>query len=345
MTVKVGIVGATGYTGAELLRLLAMHPGVEILTVTSRDKAGTAVSEIFPHLRGVLDLPFAAPEAAELSDCDVVFFATPYGVCMTRAAELLARGVKVIDLSADFRLKDATVFKKWYGRSHSAPEWLEQAVYGLPETHHREAIANARLLANPGCYPTIVQLGFKPLIEGGLIETSGLIADVKSGLSGAGREAKVATLFAEIDASFTAYGASGHRHQPEIEQELAQMAGSAVDITFVPHLVPMIRGIEATLYARLKASCNDLHDAFREAYRDEPFVDVLAPGAHPETRSVRGSNMVRIGVYQSSDRSTAIVSAVGDNLIKGAAGQAVQCMNLMTGQAETTGLTQIALMP
>ena len=343
--VRVGIVGATGYTGSELLRLLAIHPGAELTAVTSRRDAGKSVSDLFAHLRGVVDLPFSPPNTAALGNCDILFFATPHGVCMTEAPALLAKGVKIIDLSADFRLRDAAVFERWYGQAHSAPEWLREAVYGLPETHHREAIRNARLLANPGCYPTIVQLGFKPLIEYGLIETRGLIADVKSGLSGAGRDARVANLFSEIDASFKAYGASGHRHQPEIEQELSRMADKALHVTFVPHLVPMIRGIEATLYARLKTPGGDIHRAFHETYRDEPFVDVMAPGAHPETRSVRGSNMVRIGVHRSTDGRTAIVSVVGDNLVKGAAGQAVQCMNLMTAQAETTGLTQIALMP
>lgn len=343
--ITVGIVGATGYTGSELLRLLAVHPGAKIITVTSRRDVGKPVSDLFAHLRGVIDLPFSAPDNAVLEKCEVLFFATPHGVCMTEAPALLAKGVKIIDLSADFRLRNVAVFEKWYRQKHSAPEWLKQAVYGLPETHHREAIRNARLLANPGCYPTMVQLGFKPLIEHGLIETTGLIADVKSGVSGAGREARVTNLFSEVDANFKTYSASGHRHQPEIEQELAQMAGRAIDVTFVPHLIPMIRGIEATLYARLKVPKSDIHRAFHETYRDEPFIDVLPPGAHPETRSVRGSNMVRIGAHLAPDGITAIVSVVGDNLVKGAAGQAVQCMNLMTAQAETTGLTQTALMP
>ncbi len=342
--IRIGIVGATGYTGSELLRLLSAHPQAEIVAVTSRGDAGTLVSEMFAHLRGRVDLPFSTPEAAPLKSCDVVFFATPHGVCMKEAPELLEAGVKVIDLSADFRIKDTAVFEQWYGMAHSAPDLLAEAVYGLPETH-REAIRTARLIGNPGCYPTAVQLGFKPLLENGLIETGGLIADVKSGVSGAGRGAKVANLFSEMGESFAAYAASGHRHQPEIEQELSIMAGTALHLTFVPHLLPIIRGIEATLYARLREPGKSIYPAFVEAYQDEPFVDVMPEKSHPQTRSVRGSNMVRIGVHTSSDKSTAIISVVEDNLVKGAAGQAIQCMNLMMGLPETTGLTQIALLP
>lgn len=345
--VKVGIIGATGYTGSELLRILSRHPQAEISVVTARSEAGKAVSDFFPHLRGAVDFPFTTPDDPALGECDVVFFATPHGVAMQDARALLEKGVKVIDLSADFRIKDTAIFEKWYGIPHTAPDLLAEAVYGLPETH-REDIKTARLIGNPGCYPTAVQLGFKPLIDNGLINYSPLIADVKSGVSGAGRGAKVANLYTEMGDSFKAYGASGHRHQPEIEQELSLMASSTLNLTFVPHLVPMIRGIEATLYAPLKNTAidtADIHAAFVATYKDEYFVDVMNAGAHPDTRSVRGSNTVRIGVHRSVDGTLAIITVVEDNLVKGAAGQAVQCMNLMFGLAENSGLTQLALMP
>lgn len=342
--IKVGIVGATGYTGAELLRILARHPAVEIACITARSEIGQPVSALYAHLRGIVDLAFVGIDDEALLACDVVFFATPHGVCMAEAERLLNAGVKIIDFSGDFRLKQTEVFERWYGMPHTAPELLKQAVYGLPELQ-REQIRHARLIANPGCYPTAVQLGFKPLLENGLVELYPLIADVKSGVSGAGRAAKVANLFSEMGESFQAYAASGHRHQPEIEQELSKIAGQAVNLTFVPHLVPMIRGIEATLYAVLKNPALDLHALYCEAYADEPFVDVLPLGEHPSTCSVRGSNMVRIGVHRSVDQRMAVISVVEDNLVKGAAGQAVQCMNIVCGLPETMGLEQIALMP
>jgi N-acetyl-gamma-glutamyl-phosphate reductase len=342
--IKVGIVGGTGYTGVELLRLLAQHPHVQIVAITSRGEAGQRVSDMFPSLRGHVDLPFTDPAQAELKNCEVVFFATPNGIAMQQARVLLDAGVRVIDLAADFRIKDVAVWEKWYGMSHASPESVAQAVYGLPEIN-REKIKSARLVANPGCYPTAVQLGFLPLLEAGVVDAAHLIADVKSGVSGAGRKAEVHSLLAETADNFKAYAVSGHRHLPEIGQGLAAMNNGAVGLTFVPHLTPMIRGIHATLYATLKRANLDVQAVFEQRYANEPFVDVLPAGTHPETRSVRGSNMCRIAVHQPQGGDTLVVLSVIDNLVKGAAGQAVQNMNLMLGYSETTGLEQLALSP
>lgn len=344
MMIKVGVVGGSGYTGVELLRLLALHPQVEVELITSRGEAGTRVSDLFPNLRGYLDTAFSAPDIGRLSQCELVFFATPNAVAMTMTPQLLAAGVRVIDLAADFRLRDAAQWERWYGVPHACPELLTQAVYGLPEVN-RAAIAGARLVANPGCYPTAVQLGFLPLLKAELVELQTLIADCKSGVSGAGRKAAVGTLLAEAGDSLKAYAVSGHRHLPEIRQGLAAGAGRSVGLTFVPHLTPMIRGIHATLYARLKATDTELQPVYESAYRDEPFVDVLPPGSHPETRSVRGANHCRIAVHRPDDGDTVVVLSVIDNLVKGAAGQAVQNMNIMFGLAETTGLEGIAVWP
>jgi N-acetyl-gamma-glutamyl-phosphate reductase len=341
---KVGIVGGTGYTGVELLRLLAQHPGVALTAITSRSEAGIPVATCFPNLRGRVDLAFSEPSLDVLGACEVVFFATPHGVAMKQAPELLARGVKVIDLGADFRLKDLATFEKWYGMPHSCPEIMAEAVYGLPEVN-REAIRRARIVGNPGCYPTAVQLGFLPLLKTGLVDPSWLVADAKSGVSGAGRKAEVHTLFSEAAESFKAYGVSGHRHLPEISQGLAQMTPEKVGLTFTPHLLPMIRGIHATLYARLTAGSVDLQALYEKTYASEPFVDVMPAGSHPETRSVKGSNMCRIAVHRPQGGDTVVVLSVIDNLVKGAAGQAVQNMNLMCGLPETQGLDQIALLP
>jgi N-acetyl-gamma-glutamyl-phosphate reductase len=342
--IRAGIVGGTGYTGVELLRLLARHPEVQLLHITSRGEAGTPVAELFPSLRGAVNLRFSAPDGAALAECDVVFFATPNGTAMKSAPELLARGVRVIDLAADFRLRDAQEWAHWYGMPHACPELLAEAVYGLPEVN-REAIRGARLIANPGCYPTAAQLGFLPLIEAGLVDSARLIADCKSGVSGAGRKAAVATLFAEAGESFKAYAVPGHRHLPEIRQGLAAASATPVGLTFVPHLVPMVRGILATLYAELRADAADLQALYEERYADEPFVDVLPAGAHPETRSVKGANTCRIAVHRPQHGHTVVVLAVIDNLVKGAAGQAVQNMNILFGLEETAGLTDIALLP
>jgi len=341
--IKVGVVGATGYTGVELLRLLVRHPQVEVVCVTSRSEAGQRVDAMFPNLRGFLDLTFVEPDVAPLTDCDVVFFATPNGTAMHAVPDLIEAGVRVIDLAADFRIRDAEEWSLWYGMEHACPEVLPEAVYGLPELN-REAIRNARVVANPGCYPTAVTLGFLPLIESGLAQRAALVADAKSGASGAGRGAKVATLFSEVDENFKAYGVDGHRHLPEIRQTLSTVAGEAVGLTFVPHLVPMIRGIHATLYATVE-DAPDLQALFEQRYANEPFVDVLPAGSHPETRSVRGMNACRIAVHRPQGGNVVVVLSVIDNLVKGAAGQAVHNMNLMCGLNETLGLDSPALLP
>jgi N-acetyl-gamma-glutamyl-phosphate reductase len=342
--IKVGIVGGTGYTGVELLRLLAVHPEVQLTAITSRKEDGVPVADMFPSLRGRVALAFSAPEKADLTQCDVVFFATPHGVAMAQAPALLAAGVKVIDLAADFRLKDKALFEQWYKIDHTAPQLLEQAVYGLPELN-RDAIRNATLIANPGCYPTTMQLGYYPLLKAGLIDAGALIADCKSGVSGAGRKAEIGALFSEASDSFKAYGASGHRHTPETVAQLQRYTDHKIDLVFTPHLVPMIRGMHSTLYARLTGDINNeqLQALFETEYKDAPFVDVMPFGSHPETRSTRGSNMLRIALHRTGN--TVVVLVVQDNLVKGASGQAVQCMNLMFGLEETCGLMQIALMP
>ena len=340
---KVGIVGGTGDTGVELLRLLAMHPQVQLQAITSRSEAGRPVSEIYGSLRGHVDLAFSEPDLETLAACDLVFFATPNGTAMQMVPELLKAGVKVIDLAADFRLRDPALWEQWYGMPHACEDLLAEAVFGLPELH-REAIRGARLVANPGCYPTAAALGFLPLVESGLVDTGALVADCKSGVSGAGRGAKTAMLMGEVGESFKAYGVPGHRHLPEIRQILGWLTDRQVGLTFVPHLLPMIRGIHATLYARMTAEA-DLQALFEQRYADEPFVDVLPPGSHPETRSVRGENQCRIAVHRPQDGDTVVVLSVIDNLTKGAAGQAVQNMNLMFGLDETMGLQQVALSP
>ena len=341
--IKVGVVGGTGYTGVELLRLLARHPQVSLTAITSRGEAGLPVADMFPSLRGRVDLRFVAPQDAALDQCDVVFFATPNGIAMKQAAELVAAGVRVIDLAADFRIRDIAEWQKWYGMEHAAPELVEEAVYGLPEVN-REQIRSARVLANPGCYPTAVQLGFLPLIEAGVVDLGHLVADAKSGVSGAGRKAEVHTLFAEAADSFKAYGVPGHRHLPEIRQGLVRAAGKQVGLTFVPHLTPMIRGIHATLYAKLSSDV-DLQALYEKRYAAEPFVDVLPAGSHPETRSVRASNICRIAVHRPQGQDVVVVLSVIDNLVKGAAGQAVQNMNIMFGCEETLGLDIVPVSP
>lgn len=340
---KVGIVGGTGYTGVELLRLLATHPQVRVEVITSRNEAGMPVSDLYPNLRGHFDLAFTEPDIDKLAACDVVFFATPHTVAMASVPELMQRGTRVIDLSADFRLKDTELWAKWYNTPHTCPEYAAQAVYGLPELN-REAIKDATLVAVAGCYPTAVQLGFYPLLEAGLIDPMQLIADAKSGTSGAGRKAAIGTLLTEAGENMKAYGAGGHRHLPELRQTLTQMAGQPIDLTFVPHLTPMIRGIHATLYGKL-TSRQDLQQLFEQRYADEPFVDVMPAGSHPETRSVSGANTCRIAVHQPENGDTVVVLSVIDNLVKGASGQAIQSMNIMFGFDETAGLKQIAVLP
>lgn len=341
--IHAGIIGATGYTGLELLRLGSGHPDLTISVVTSRSEQGRAVQEFFPVLRGHTDLVFSAPDDKALFECDVVFFATPNGSAMHKVPELLDRGVKVIDLSADFRLKDASEWKTWYGQDHACPGLLAEAVYGLPELN-RSAIRNAKLLANPGCYPTAVILSLAPLLRAKAVDMESLIVDAKSGVSGAGRKLELSNLFSETSESFKAYGVAGHRHLPEILQILGAVAAQPVDLTFVPHLVPMIRGLHATVYATITADV-DVQALFEGGYGDEPFVDVLRPGAHPDTRGVRGTNVCRIAVHRMSGRRRVVVLSVIDNLVKGAAGQALQNMNLMFGLPETRGLMLTALSP
>jgi len=340
---KVGVVGGTGYTGAEIIRLLSSHPGAEVVSITSRGEAGVRVADMYPSLRGFTELEFVAPDEAGLADCDVVFCATPNGVAMTLARELLDSGVRVVDFSADFRIKDIDTWQKWYGMTHACPDLVESAVYGLPEMY-RDQIRQARLVANPGCYPTAVQLGFLPLVESGAA-TGHLIADAKSGVSGAGRNSNVAFNICEVGESFKSYGTAGHRHLPEILQGLEAMRGEPASLTFVPHLVPMIRGIFATLYLQVPDRDIDIQSLFENRYKDEPFVDVMPAGSYPDTRSVRGANVCRLSWHRPQDGDTVVVLAVEDNLVKGAAGQAIQNMNIMFGLDESEGLKHPGMIP
>jgi N-acetyl-gamma-glutamyl-phosphate reductase len=341
---KIGIVGGTGYTGVELLRLLAQHERVEVVAITSRAESGRRVDDLYPNLRGHYSLAFTEPDVKALAACDVVFFATPHNVAMNLVPELLAAGTRIIDLSADFRIRDAELWSTWYGEPHACPQLLESAVYGLPE-FNREAIASANLLACPGCYPTSVQLGFMPLLANNLVDQTRLIANSASGVSGAGRQAKIDNLLSEVGDSFKAYAVGGHRHMPEIEQGLSDIAGNNASITFVPHLLPTIRGIHSTLYAQLTSEVGDLQGLYEDYFADEPFVDVLPAGQFPQTRTVRGANRCQIAVSRPQGRDTVVVMATIDNLVKGASGQAVQNMNIMLDLPETMGLNVIGLMP
>lgn len=345
--IEVGIVGGTGYTGVELLRLLVNHPQAKVKVITSRAEDGVRVDQLYPSLRGFLDLKFTSPDVDTLVECDVVFFATPHGVAQAMMPQLISRGVRVIDLSADFRIRDQQVWERWYGQEHGCPELISSAVYGLPEVN-RDQIKDAQLVACPGCYPTATQLGFIPLLESGLIDPTDLVANAASGVSGAGRQASVDNLMSEVSDSFKAYACNGHRHLPEIEQGLTEVLADGeepVKLTFVPHLLPMIRGIHATLYANLKGSVEDLQALFEERYANEPFVDVLPAGSHPQTRSVKSVNTCRIAVFEPQQRGKVVVLSVIDNLTKGASGQAIQNMNIMFGFDETAGLNQVAILP
>jgi N-acetyl-gamma-glutamyl-phosphate reductase len=347
--IKVGIVGGTGYTGVELLRLLSQHPAVELITITSRREAGTRVDAMFPSLRGPVGLSFVEPDRAPLSSCDVVFFATPHGVAMSQARALTSAGVRLIDLAADFRLQDVAVFERWYKQTHTCPDLLREAVYGLPEVH-RSALKRARIVGNPGCYPTTVQLGLLPLIEAGrrLVDTKGLVADAKSGVSGAGRKEELPYLFAEASDNFKPYALKGHRHIPEIVEQLKHVAGHGdIGLVFVPHLVPMVRGMLTTLHLRIQpeARGTDFQKLFEERFANEPFVDVMPAGSEPETRSVRASNLARIAVHRPDAGDQLVVIVVLDNLVKGASGQAIQCMNVMFGRPETEGLMHVPVVP
>jgi len=342
--VKVGIVGGTGYTGVELLRLLATHDEAEVAIITSRAQCGRRVDDLFPNLRGHCDLVFQEPDAGTLAACDTVFFATPHNVAMNLVPELLSAGTRVIDLSADYRIRDAGLWSRWYGEVHASPDLLAEAVYGLPEVN-RGKIATARLVACPGCYPTSVQLGFLPLLSAGLIDTQHLIASSASGVSGAGRQAKIDNLLSETADSFKAYGVNGHRHLPEIEQGLADIAAQQAQLTFVPHLLPIVRGIHSTLFARLLGDGEDLQALYEDTFAQEPFVDVLPAGVFPQTRTVKGANRCQISVVVPQGRGTVVVLVAIDNLVKGASGQAIQNMNIMLGLNERAGLHQIGLLP
>ena len=354
--ISAAIVGGTGYTGIELIRLLSAHPEVSIDLLTSRSEAGTRADEIFPSLRGISDIVFSDlgdDTLATLQKCDVVFFATPHGVAMQQAETLTQAGVKVIDLAADFRLQSLTDFEKWYKQSHACPDLLKTAVYGLPEVN-RDKLANALLVGNPGCYPTTAILGLKPIIEAQnkqaerLIE-SRIVIDAKSGVSGAGRQASLALNYAESTDNFKAYSVEGHRHLPEIEQGVAQLLDSQSThrIRFLPHLVPMIRGMLSSIHMELTdaGAAIDWQQAFENAYASEMFVDVMPKGIYPDTRSVRASNRLRIAVHQDNDRAELTVIVVQDNLVKGAAGQAVQNMNVMFGFDESMGLNFAPIVP
>lgn len=345
--IRIGIVGGTGYTGVELLRLLAQHPEAQVDIITSRGEDGRPVADLFPSLRGHYELCFTAPDLRALGQCDVVFFATPHGVAQSMMASLMEAGTRVIDLSADFRIRHIDTWEAWYGQTHGSPQWVDKAIYGLPEIN-RDKIREAQLIACPGCYPTSIVLGFLPLIERGLVDPASLIANSASGITGAGRQAKIDLLLAENSENFKAYATSGHRHLPETEQILRdiQPAGdSPARLLFVPHLLPMIRGIHSTLYARLTSPDTDLQALYEERYEHEPFVDVLPAGKNPETRTVRGTNVCRIAVSRPGNNDTALILVAEDNLTKGAAGQAIQNMNIMFDLKETTGLNFPALMP
>lgn len=341
---NVGIVGATGYAGVELIRLLLAHPGIAIKRLTSRAEAGRRIDDLFPSLRGYLSLAFEDPAESRFDDCDLVFFATPHAVSMHSMTDLLAKGKRVIDLSADFRLRDVDIWQEWYGTTHAAPELIADAVYGLPEVN-REQISGAQLVACPGCYPTAVQLGFLPLLEANAIEPDRLIASCASGTSGAGRAAKVNLLLAEASTSMKAYAVSGHRHLPEMKQGLTAIAGSEVDLTFVPHLAPMTRGIHATLFAKMTKSEVDVATLYSSRYRDEAFVLMTTGQYDPETRHVGGTNRCEMSVTRPGGGDTVVITAAIDNLVKGAAGQAIQVMNIMLGEPETLGLTSPAVVP
>jgi len=334
--IKVGIIGGTGYTGVELMRLLVRHPSVELEKITSRSQAGSAVADLFPSLRGLVNLEFSEPSVDSYGDCDLVFFATPNTTAMSQAQSLLDAGIRVIDLAADFRIKHIPTWEQWYGATHACPALVAEAVYGLPELN-REHIRDARLVANPGCYPTSVILALLPLLANRQIDPRSIIADCKSGTSGAGRKASVDTAFCEVTESVKAYAVQGHRHLPEI-REVLQTLDAEADLVFTPHLMPMIRGIHATVYADACTAADEVQSLFEDYYRDEPFVDVMPAGSHPETRSVRGANICRLAVHYLTSANKYVVLSVEDNLVKGAAGQAIQNMNLMFGLDETAGL-------
>ncbi|MEM7468702.1 MAG: N-acetyl-gamma-glutamyl-phosphate reductase [Pseudomonadota bacterium] len=342
--ISVAVVGATGYTGAELMRLLAHHPQMELTKATSRSDEGLSISKFWPALRGEVDLAFTLPDSDSLADCELIFFATPNGTAMHEAPNLLAKGCKLVDLSADFRLRDLAVWSKWYQQDHACPELVAEAVYGLPELF-REGIQNANLVANPGCYPTAVVLGLLPLLEEKLIDPKSIIADAKSGVSGAGRGLGLNKLFGEVSGDFKTYAVSGHRHHPEIVQTLSAICDNEIGLTFVPHLLPMFRGMEASIYANFVGTVDNLEKIYRARYVDHPYVDIMSDGSSPQTSSVKGSNYCRIAGFIDQSNGRVVIQSVIDNLVKGAAGQALQNANLMFGLDEQAGLRGVALTP
>ena len=342
--INVSVVGGSGYTGIELLRLLSQHPHINIHQVTSRGDKGRTVSDVYPSLRGFITQQFIDPDEADLINSDFVFFATPNGIAMQYAQNLAKEGVKIIDLAADFRIKDVDVWEHWYGMKHKCKELLKDAVYGLPEAN-REKIKNAQIVANPGCYPTAIQLGLLPLIKNNLIDQSNIIADVKSGISGAGKKEDTNLLMAESAENFKAYALQGHRHLPEIEENLSSVAQDKnVKLIFVPHLLPIVRGIHATMYVDAIKDF-DISETYHRFYGEEPFVDILPQGECPEIKSVRSSNICRISFQKQKNSNKIIILSVIDNLVKGAAGQAIQNMNIMMNYDETDGLNLVPLAP
>lgn len=344
--VKVAVFGASGYTGIDLLRLLVRHPEVDLTALTSREYQGRPVGEVFPALARIVELPFVFPDPqAVASQATVAFLAVPHKTAMELVPGLLEAGLRVVDLSADFRFQDQAVYEAWY-QPHSAPELLKESVYGLPELH-REKIRTARLVGNPGCYPTCVILGLAPLVQEGLVHPDSLIADCKSGVSGAGRGASLITSYCEVNDSFRAYKVAEHRHTPEMEQEFTLLAGEPVKVTFTPHLAPMSRGILGTLYAQLLRPLNDeaIFELYQTFYQDHPFVRLHAPGTWPSTQQVRGSHYCDLGFKVDQERGRVIVLSVIDNLTRGASGLAVHNFNLMMGFPETLGLDVVPFAP
>ncbi len=343
--IRVGVLGASGYTGADLVRLLATHPEAEIKVLTANAQAGKPMAAVYPHLGGLALPELVKVEAADWSAVDVVFCGLPHGTTQEIIAGL-SRELKVVDLSADFRLKDTVTYAQWYGHEHRAPALQEQAVYGLTE-HRREAISGARLVACPGCYPTAALMALLPLVAEGLIVADDIVIDAKSGATGAGRALKEAMLFGEVAEGMHPYGVASHRHAPEIEQELSEAAGRPLLVNFTPHLVPMNRGELLTIYLRLAegAKSEDLRRSLAARYADEPFVRLVPQGAVPSTRHVRGSNYCLLGVFADRVPGRAILVSTLDNLVKGSSGQAIQNMNLMFGLPETMGLEQQPLFP
>jgi N-acetyl-gamma-glutamyl-phosphate reductase len=344
-TIRAAVLGASGYTGADMIRLAALHPAIKITQLIAKGHAGQTLAQVFPHLASLALPALVSPEEADWGAVDVVFCGLPHGTAHSEIAKLPKR-VKVIDMSADFRLHDAGAYAEWYGNEHSAPALLQDAVYGLTE-HYRDRIATARLVACPGCYPTAVLLALLPLVKAKLIDTSDIIIDAKSGVSGAGRSLKQNILFSEAGEGLSPYGIGNHRHVPEIEQELGLASGASVTVNFTPHLAPMSRGELCTCYVRMagKTRAADLRERLGAAYAASPFVHVVAEGVTPGTQHVRGSNFCHIGVFDDRIRGRAIVVSAIDNLVKGSAGQALQNFNVMYGLAETTGLEQLPLFP